>query len=116
MKRRRHALALMFGLLPVAWIAVSFRSTAQEPSQTREPEQIKSLDLVFRIDDLGGKVQDLEIKETGQEIRIELAADVLFDFDKADIRPAAQSALRHAGELSHGKGKGAIRIEGHTDS
>jgi outer membrane protein OmpA-like peptidoglycan-associated protein len=61
-------------------------------------------------------VQDLQVKETGAEIRIELAADVLFDFDKADIKPAAQEALKQAAGLIRDKAKGAVRIEGHTDS
>lgn len=78
--------------------------------------KMKVLDLVFRVDDLGGKVQDLQVKETGQEIRIELAADVLFDFDKADLRPAAQKTLHQAAGIVQDKAKGAVRIEGHTDS
>ncbi|MGH9969982.1 MAG: OmpA family protein [Pyrinomonadaceae bacterium] len=85
--------------------------------------QTKVLDLVFRVEDLGGKtqdlggkVQDLQVKESAAEIRIELAADVLFDFDKADIRPKAQEALRQAASLIRDKAKGVVRIEGHTDS
>jgi len=33
------------------------------------------------------------VKETDTELRIELAADVLFDFDKADILPKAETVL-----------------------
>jgi len=76
----------------------------------------KVLDLVFRVEDLGGKVQDLQVKETDQEIRIELAADVLFDFDKADILPKAQEALKQAAAIIREKGKGTVRVEGHTDA
>ena len=86
------------------------------PVQRTEELRTKVLDLVFRIEDLGGKVQDLQVKETGQEVRIELAADVLFDFDKADILPKAQAALKQAAGLIRDKAKGAVRIEGHTDS
>ncbi|HUE80776.1 MAG TPA: OmpA family protein [Pyrinomonadaceae bacterium] len=88
----------------------------QEGSQVIDPSKNKILDLVFRVDDLGGKVQDLQVKETGQEIRIELAADVLFDFDKADLRAAAQKTLHQAAGIIQDKAKGAVRIEGHTDS
>jgi outer membrane protein OmpA-like peptidoglycan-associated protein len=76
----------------------------------------KVLDLVFRVEDLGGKVKNLEVKETDQEIRIELAADVLFDFDKADILPKAQEALKQAAGIIRDKGKGTVRVEGHTDA
>ena len=44
-------------------------------------------DLKFAVVDMGGKTQDLQVKETATEIRIELAADVLFDFDKSTIKP-----------------------------
>jgi outer membrane protein OmpA-like peptidoglycan-associated protein len=91
-------------------------AAAQESNQVIDPSKNKILDLVFRVDDLGGKVQDLQVKETGQEIRIELAADVLFDFDKADLRPAAQKTLHQAAGIIQDKARGAVRIEGHTDS
>jgi outer membrane protein OmpA-like peptidoglycan-associated protein len=81
------------------------------------------LDLVFKVEDLGvkvqdlgGKVQDLQVKETDTEIRIELAADVLFDFDKADIRREAQEPLKRVADIIKEKAKGSVRIEGHTDS
>jgi outer membrane protein OmpA-like peptidoglycan-associated protein len=101
-----------FGLEPV----VVGQEPTNSPVQRTESLQTKVLDLVFRIEDLGGKVQDLQVKETGQEVRIELAADVLFDFDKADILPKAQAALKQAAGLIRDKAKGAVRIEGHTDS
>jgi outer membrane protein OmpA-like peptidoglycan-associated protein len=66
--------------------------------------------------DVGGKVQDLQVRETATEIRIELAADVLFDFDKATIRPEAATALHNVAEIIRDKGKGrGVRIDGHTD-
>jgi outer membrane protein OmpA-like peptidoglycan-associated protein len=105
--------------LPVflaGFFACAQLAAAQESNQTIDPSKNKILDLVFRVDDLGGKVQDLQVKETEQEIRIELAADVLFDFDKADLRPAAQKTLHQAAGIVSDKAKGAVRIEGHTDS
>lgn len=78
--------------------------------------KMEVLDLVFKIEDIGGKVVDLQMKETDTEIRIELAADVLFDFDKADLRPDARNALKQVGDIIREKAKGTVRIEGHTDS
>jgi outer membrane protein OmpA-like peptidoglycan-associated protein len=64
-----------------------------------------------------GKTEDLQVKETATEIRIELAADVLFDFDKATIKPEAANALHSVAEIINDKGKGRnIRIDGYTDS
>ncbi len=88
---------------------------AQERGKILDQEAGKVLDLVFRVEDLGGKVQDLQVKESAAEVRIELAADVLFDFDKADILPKAQSALKQAAAIIRDKARGAARIEGHTD-
>ena len=84
----------------------------------KPPSDLKMqvLDLVFKVEDIGGKVADLQLKETDTEIRIELAADVLFDFDKADIKRDARNALKQVGDVVKEKGKGTVRIEGHTDS
>ena len=74
-------------------------------------------ELSFTVIDLGGKTQDLQVKETPTEIRIELAADVLFDFDKSTIKPEAASALHTVAEIINDKGKGrSVRIDGYTDS
>lgn len=59
---------------------------------------------------------DLQIKEDKAGVYIGFLADVLFDFDKADIRPEAQGALKQAARMIAEKAKGVVRIEGHTDS
>ncbi len=86
------------------------------PDTASTQEQTRVLDLIFTVKDLGGKVQDLQVKETRTEIRIALSADVLFDFDKADIRPDAKSALKQAADIIREKARGMVRVEGHTDS
>jgi outer membrane protein OmpA-like peptidoglycan-associated protein len=71
---------------------------------------------VFRVDDMGGKVENLDVKETATQVRIDLAADVLFDYDKSDILPKAQQTLAQAAQLIREKAKGTVRIEGYTDA
>jgi outer membrane protein OmpA-like peptidoglycan-associated protein len=56
------------------------------------------------------------VKETASDVRIELAADVLFDFDKATLRPEAEATLAKAAALIEERAGGSVRIEGHTDS
>src|SRR3972149_7951507 len=85
----------VYGGLMVVGILSQSGWAAEEPPPVANPK-IQILDLVFKVEDLAGKIQDLQVKETDVEIRIELAADVLFDFDKADIRPDAQNALKLA--------------------
>ena len=76
----------------------------------------RTVDLVFRVENMGGKVQALEIRETETEIRIELAADVLFDFDKAELLPKARDTLKQAAGVIRDRSKGTVRIAGHTDA
>lgn len=107
-------LPVYVGLMVVGMLSQSGWA-AEEPAPVANPK-MQVLDLIFKVENLAGKVEDLQIKETDLEIRIELAADVLFDFDKADIRPDAQNALKQAGGIIRDRAKGTVRIEGHTDS
>ena len=71
-----------------------------------------------KVEDLNAALKDLGAKVTGMEIRIELSADVLFDFDKADLLPKAipqlekvamgaevlpERAMHDRQRLSHGR-------------
>jgi outer membrane protein OmpA-like peptidoglycan-associated protein len=100
--------------LMVFCLMLGIGSAAEGPEPVSNLK-MQVLDLIFKVEDIGGKVMDLQVKETATEIRIELAADVLFDFDKADIRPDAQNALKQAADIVRDKAKGAVRVEGHTD-
>jgi outer membrane protein OmpA-like peptidoglycan-associated protein len=74
-------------------------------------------DLKFVVEDVAGKETTLQVKETPTETRIALSADVLFDFDKADILPKAQGALHQVATVIREKRTGRpVRIEGYTDS
>ena len=68
------------------------------------------LDLVRTVEDL------IRVAETPEEIRIELAADVLFDFDSAAIKPAALPSLERAAGIIREEAQGDVRVEGHTDA
>ena len=88
-----------------------------------EETQSKIQDTQNKVQDTQGKAQGLQAKvqgvntwESNTEIRIELAADVLFDFDRADIRASAQLPLNLAAEVIRGKATGTVFIDGHTDS
>lgn len=56
------------------------------------------------------------VTETEQTVLIELAADVLFDFDKADIKSSAIPPLQRCATSILESARGDVRIEGHTDS
>jgi outer membrane protein OmpA-like peptidoglycan-associated protein len=64
---------------------------------------------------LEGALKELKADVTPQEIRIDLSADVLFDFDKADLKPAAEQQLQHLLTVVNSKPNATVSIEGHTD-
>lgn len=73
------------------------------------------LDLEYRVEDLQGPVLDIEVRETDAEIRIEMAADVLFAFDKAVIQKKAIPALEKVAAVIARHPGSQVSIEGHTD-
>lgn len=65
---------------------------------------------------LGAALRDLGAKTSEMEIRIELSSDVLFDFDKDELRPAAAPALEKVATVLKSYPNASCSIEGHTDS
>jgi outer membrane protein OmpA-like peptidoglycan-associated protein len=77
----------------------------------------KATDLQFpQPTDLAAQTTALEIHESSSEIRIDLSADVLFDFDKATLSEKAHHTLEQAASIIREKAKGQVTIDGHTDS
>jgi outer membrane protein OmpA-like peptidoglycan-associated protein len=76
----------------------------------------KVVDILGVTAGIQSVLQDLGAKVTAQEVKIELDADVLFDFDKYDLRPEAADSLGKVGEVAKSYGDSLVLIEGHTDS
>ena len=119
----------VLALVAVNEVPAVAQQTAAGASQNRITRVIDlgwpaPTDLVFKIDDLGGRsenlagnISDLKVRETSTEIKIDLAADVLFDFDKSTLRPTARDALKQAASIIRDNAKGStVRIDGYTDS
>ena len=107
---RYLALILTLIALPLAAQEEEF------PGDPGPPYKFTVGDIVFHIEDIGTRVEALEVKETDTEFRVELAADVLFDFDKATLLPKAEETLKKAAAFIEEHKNGVIRIEGHTDA
>ena len=69
-----------------------------------------------KVDPLAATLKDLGARVSEQEIRIEMSADVLFDFDKAVIKPAAGPSLAKVATVLEQYPRAAVNIEGHTDA
>ena len=65
---------------------------------------------------LSAQGSGLSATETGFNIEINLSSDVLFDFEKAELKPEADTELQKAADIIRQKGQGVILITGHTDS
>lgn len=65
---------------------------------------------------LEAALKDLAAKVTPTEIRINLSADVLFDFDKAAIKTEAEPSLRKVATVLGANPGAKVAIDGHTDA
>jgi outer membrane protein OmpA-like peptidoglycan-associated protein len=65
---------------------------------------------------LEGALKELNAEVTATEIKIDLAADVLFDFDKASIKKEAEPSLQNLATVLKANRGATVTIEGHTDA
>ena len=87
------------------------------------PLQGKVTDIRGLVSGVAGKAEalnaalkNLGAKTTDTEIRIELSSDVLFDFDKADLRPEAVPSLEKVATVLGSYPNSSATVEGHTDN
>ena len=71
--------------------------------------------LAARVDPVQAALKELGARVTEREIKIDLAADVLFDFDKADLRREAGPALANVAAVLGSYPRATATIDGHTD-
>jgi outer membrane protein OmpA-like peptidoglycan-associated protein len=91
------------------------KSTVVQLNATVRPLKANVVSLGGRTVSLQGALKDLGAQVTPEQIKIELAADVLFDFDKADLRPEAAPALEKVAAVLKSYPKATVVIDGHTD-
>lgn len=124
------ALGLAAGLAGTALGQVGTQGQVVDLAFETRDLRFETVDLVFTVEDLGGgpaeisggpvelaaPVENLQVTETATEIKIELSGDVLFDFDKADIKPEAEGVLLSVAEVLNRFPEAAVMIAGYTDS
>lgn len=72
--------------------------------------------LTGRVEALEGRITGFTFRQTATQTIVELAADVLFAFNSAELTPQADAALRRTAELAARSGAGRIQVVGHTDA
>jgi outer membrane protein OmpA-like peptidoglycan-associated protein len=85
-----------------------------------QPSGGQVLDLELPVVDLtlaeSSLDDSLQAEDLGREVRLTLAADVLFRFNKASLTPKARSRLAEVSRRIRAADPDSIRVEGYTDS
>ena len=76
----------------------------------------RSLELQRKELDLEKAKQELQYQETARSMSMNLAGDVLFDYNKAELKPAAEEALQKVAVVLSLFPESNVTIEGYTDS
>lgn len=73
----------------------------------------RTVGTVRRVESIKGEIRT---SEDAEQVQVTLAADVLFDFDRADLTPSAAARIQEVGTQITEKAKGPVTIVGYTDS
>lgn len=76
----------------------------------------RSAELQQKEADLERARQTLQTQESGRSLSMNLSGDVLFDYDKATLKPEAQDALKKVGVVLSQFPESKVTVEGYTDS
>jgi outer membrane protein OmpA-like peptidoglycan-associated protein len=76
----------------------------------------KSLELKQKELDLEKARQEFEAQQSGRSLSMNLSGDVLFDYDKAALKPEAEQALKKVAVVLSQFPESKVTVEGYTDS
>jgi outer membrane protein OmpA-like peptidoglycan-associated protein len=76
----------------------------------------RSLELKQRELDLEKARQEFEAQQSGRSLSMNLSGDVLFDYDKATLKPEAEQALKKVAVVLSQFPESKVTVEGYTDS
>lgn len=76
----------------------------------------KSLELKQKELDLERARQEFQAQQTGRSLSMNLSGDVLFDYDKAALKPEAEEALKKVAVVLSQFPESKVTVEGYTDS
>jgi len=73
----------------------------------------RTVGIIRRVESIKGEIRT---EEAPEQVQVTLAADVLFEFDRADLSGAAAARIQEVGAQIVAKAKGAVAVVGYTDS
>lgn len=80
-----------------------------EPIETSQATVVQEI-----LSDLS--TQNIDAQQTSEGLVVNLPENILFDFDKSDLRPSAAPALSKISQLIAQYNSAPVEIRGHTDS
>ena len=76
----------------------------------------RSLQLQQKELELEKARQEFQAQQSGRSLSINLSGDVLFDYDKATLKPAAEEALKKVAVVLSQFPESQVTVEGYTDA
>jgi len=76
----------------------------------------KSLELRQKELDFEKARQEFQAQQSGRSLSMNLSGDVLFDYDKAALKPEAEQALKKVAVVLSQFPESKVTVEGYTDS
>jgi outer membrane protein OmpA-like peptidoglycan-associated protein len=107
---------MMRTTLPILFVMIALTSSASAQSLRIDPNSHRpGLHIPLKGDTTTDTFRRLPYQNLASEIRIELAADVLYDFDKDEVRSSAADYFQQAANLIFEEAKGPVHIECRSD-
>lgn len=94
----------------------SLKTSQADLERQRLDLEKKSLELQRKELELEKMRQELQARESGQSLSMNLSGDVLFDYEKATLKPAAEEALKKVAVVLSQFPDSKVAIEGYTDA
>jgi len=90
----------------------------QQPDLERQRVELekKANELEQKYRELEKAQQQLQAQQSSRSLSMNLSGDVLFDYDKATLKPAAEEALKKVAVVLSQFPESKVTIEGYTDS
>ncbi|HSH39031.1 MAG TPA: OmpA family protein [Chthoniobacterales bacterium] len=116
-------LSLLCGALVCGAVANSHAQSADELKKKeveldrqRLDVEKKTLELQRRELDLEKMRQEMQAQQSAQSLSMNLSGDLLFDYDKAVLKAAAEEALKKVGVVLSQFPESKVTVEGFTDA
>jgi len=113
------ALSMLSGVL-VVWAQNDPEAAIAKKQAALERQRIelerKSLELQQKELDLEKARQEFQAQQSSRSLSMNLSGDVLFDYNKTEMKPAAEEALKKVAIVLSPFPESKVTVEGYTDS